>query len=119
MIMNKKMEIKKWDIFLADLEPQCGTEVGKVRPVLVIQTDLLNQVHKSTLICPLSSQVYSHTYITRIFVEKDIGLKTDSDILIDQITAIDNRRLVRKLTVLPEKYWHKVLENISILFDLY
>ncbi|RLD88235.1 MAG: type II toxin-antitoxin system PemK/MazF family toxin, partial [Bacteroidetes bacterium] len=47
------MEIRQYDIWLADLNPRLGTEPGKTRPVLVVQTNLLNQVfHPSTLICP-------------------------------------------------------------------
>lgn len=51
------MKIKQYDIWLADLNPSKGTEPGKTRPVLVVQTDLLNETHQSTLICPVSTNV--------------------------------------------------------------
>jgi len=52
------MNCKQYEIWLADLNPQIGTETGKVRPVLVIQTDLLNQIpHLSTIVCPLTTNI--------------------------------------------------------------
>ncbi len=49
------MDIKQFDIWLADLNPSIGTEPGKKRPVVIVQTDLLNETHLSTLICPITS----------------------------------------------------------------
>jgi len=46
------MEIKKWRVYVANLDPRMGTEPGKVRPVVVVQTDLLNGTHPSTVVCP-------------------------------------------------------------------
>ena len=51
------MTIKKFHLYLADLNPRMGTEPGKTRPVVVVQTDLLNTTHPSTLVCPLTTKV--------------------------------------------------------------
>jgi len=51
------MEINQYEIWIADLEPRFGTESGKVRPVVVIQTDLLNNIHPYTIICPITTNV--------------------------------------------------------------
>ena len=52
------MKIKKDEIWIADLNPQIGTETGKTRPVLIIQTDLLNRAqHPSTIICPIQQML--------------------------------------------------------------
>jgi mRNA interferase MazF len=52
------MLIKQFEIWIADLNPQIGTEPGKTRPVIVIQSNLLNKIpHPSTLICPLTANV--------------------------------------------------------------
>ncbi|PIU65513.1 MAG: hypothetical protein COS84_06800 [Armatimonadetes bacterium CG07_land_8_20_14_0_80_40_9] len=51
------MKIKRGFIYLADLNPKIGTEPGKVRPVLVLQTNLLNNIHPSTIVCPLTTKV--------------------------------------------------------------
>ena len=64
------MKIKKFYIFLADLSPKFGTEPGKTRPVVVVQTDLLNDIHKSTIICPITSKVISKSNILRVHLNK-------------------------------------------------
>jgi len=111
--------IKQFDIWVADLEPQRGTETVKVRPVLIIQTDLLNKVHPSTIICPITTNVQIESEILRIHLQKCISkLKEDCNIMIDQIRAIDNRRLKNKIGTLPEHLAEKVKENLAIIFNL-
>jgi mRNA interferase MazF len=114
------MSCKQYEIWLADLNPQMGTETGKVRPVLVIQTDLLNHIpHLSTIICPLTTNITRDVNILRVSVRKGIAnLRQDCDIMIDQMRAIDNKRLVAKLGSLPQYLVDKVLENILIILDI-
>jgi mRNA interferase MazF len=112
------MKIKQFDIWIADLEPQRGTETGKVRPVLIVQTNLLKD-HPSTIICPITTNVATGTDILRVHIKKgSANLKSDSDIMIDQIRAIDNRRLTSKAGELPDDLQLKVKENIKIVLDL-
>lgn len=114
------MNIRQFDIWLADLSPQLGTESGKKRPVLIIQTDFLNAVdHISSIICPLTSNVEPDASILRVHLQVgDANLLTKSDILIDQIRAIDNRRLLKKIGSLSIKHSLLVKENLSIVLDL-
>ena len=112
------MRIKQFDIWIADLEPQRGTETGKVRPVLVVQTNLLKD-HPSSIICPITTNVSPESEILRVNLKKGIAnLKSESDIMIDQIRAIDNRRLTTKVGELPRDLQLKVKENIKIVLDL-
>jgi mRNA interferase MazF len=113
------MKIKQFEIWIADLEPQRGSETGKVRPVLVVQTDLLNQIHPSTLICPITTHVQKESEILRVNIRQGISnLKESSDIMIDQIRAIDNRRFIKKIGELPSPLRNRVKENIKIILDL-
>jgi mRNA interferase MazF len=113
------MTIKQYEIWVANLEPRHGTETGKVRPVLIVQTNLLNQIHPSTLICPITTNVQLKSEILRVHLKKETAkVKEDCDIMIDQIRAIDNRRLVRKVGDLPKELAEEVKENIIIIFDL-
>jgi mRNA interferase MazF len=113
------MKIKQFDIWIADLDPQRGTETGKVRPVLIIQTNLLNNEHPSTVVCPLTSNVEKESDILRVHLKKGIAnLKVESDIMIDQIRTIDNRRLLDKIGELTKDLQSKVKENIKIILDL-
>jgi mRNA interferase MazF len=112
------MRIRQFDIWIADLEPQRGTETGKVRPVLIVQTNLLKN-HPSTIICPITTNVVQKSDILRVHIKKGTAnLKNDSDIMIDQIRAIDNKRLTTKISELPRDLQLKVKENIKILLDL-
>jgi mRNA interferase MazF len=113
------MKIRQFEIWIADLNPRKGTEAGKVRPVIVIQTDLLNKEHPSTIICPITTNVKQEAEILRVHLKKaKFGLKEDCDIMIDQVRAIDNNRLLEKIGEVDRVTAEKVKENLRILMDL-
>jgi mRNA interferase MazF len=114
------MKIKRFEVWMADLNPQIGTEPGKVRPVLVVQTDMLNNSnHPSTIICPLTTNVSKDSEILRVHIRKGLaGITEPSDIMIDQIRAIDNKRLIRMLGVLPPNLSDLVVKNLKIILDI-
>jgi len=114
------MEIRQYEIWLADLSPRIGTEPGKKRPVLVVQTDLLNKVpHPSTIICPVTSKVLKKSEVLRIHLKRGMAnLHQECDILIDQVRAIDNKRLIKKIGELPESLVNATRENLGIVLDL-
>jgi mRNA interferase MazF len=83
------------EIWLANLNPNRGTEPGKTRPVLIIQCqDLLDAEHPSTLIIPLTTNLTENTAPLRLRILAEEKLQQDSDLLIDQLRAIDNKRLI-------------------------
>jgi len=114
------MQIKQFEIWIVDLNPRIGTESGKTRPVLVVQTNLLNKIpHSSTVICPITTNIKKGSEILRVHLKKGIGnLHQDCDIMIDQLRAIDNGRLVKKVGNLPTNLINIVKENIKIIIDL-
>ena len=114
------MSVKQYEIWTADLNPQIGTEPGKTRPVLIIQTNLLNQIpHPSTIICPITTNVKKDSDILRVHLKKgEANLHQDCDVMIDQIRAIDNNRLLNKVGDLPKKLIETVKENLMIIIDL-
>lgn len=111
------MKIKQYDIWLADLNPSRGTEPGKTRPVVIIQTDLLNESHLSSIICPITSNVKPEIELLRVHLNK-AQLKEPSDILVDQIRAIDNKRLLKKISRLTLIQIQTLKQNIAIVLDL-
>jgi mRNA interferase MazF len=111
------MKHKQFELWLADLNPGKGTEPGKTRPVVIVQTDLLNDIHPSTLICPITSEVQKKSQLLRVHLKKE-QLNKPSDILCDQIRAIDNRRLLRKLGTLHKDQINTLRYNIKVVLDL-
>jgi mRNA interferase MazF len=110
------MTIRKFHIYTADLNPRVGTEPGKIRPVVVIQTNLLNKEHPSTIICPITTRIQPKAKILRVHLRKgEAGLKKASDIIVDQIRAIDNQRFKDHLGVISEKNKKALLQSLKIL----
>jgi len=86
--------MKRGEIYLANLNPGKGTEPGKTRPVLIVQDQsLMDTEHPSTLIIPLTTQLIDHAEPLRLRISAEHKLRQNSDLLIDQLRAIDNRRL--------------------------
>ena len=113
------MTAKKYEVWLANLDPRIGTETGKTRPVLIVQTDLLNNIHPSTLICPITTNTVLESHILRVHLKKGTAkVKENCDIMIDQLRAVDNKRLIKKMGELPDNISERVKENIRIVLDL-
>lgn len=113
------MKIKQFEVWITDLNPRIGTETGKVRPVVIIQTDLLNSVHPSVIICPLTTNIQPAADVLRVHLIKGMAkLKEGCDILVDQIRAIDKKRLQKRLGILPEDIEIKLKNNLAIILDI-
>ena len=106
------MKIKQFDIWLANLNPTSGTKPRKTRPVVVIQTDLLNDEHLSTIICPITTKIKPELELLRVHLKKD-QLDKPSDILVDQIRAIDNKRLIKKLGQLTKDQTKRKYKSLA------
>jgi mRNA interferase MazF len=119
--MTRKLE--HGAVWLADLNPRRGTEPGKTRPVLIIQNQaLLDAGHPSTLVIPLTNRLIEDAAPLRLRLSARDRLDRDSDLLIDQIRAIDNQRLVTgPLTLLGaeemSRIYSAILEVMGIEFN--
>jgi mRNA interferase MazF len=111
--------MNQFEIWLADLNPQIGTEAGKVRPVIIVQTNFLNEIrHPSTIVCPITTKLNNESTILRIRINNgNCGLTANSDIMIDQIRSIDNSRFVKKIGVATNQIKNKIKENILNVLD--
>ena len=112
------MACKHGGIYLANFNPSKGTEPGKIRPSIVMQSNLLNEAgHPGTTVLPLTTHLIEDAAPLRYRVAARGGLESDSDIMLDQTRTIDNRRITSDmLTILTEKeiseveaYWRIVL----------
>lgn len=108
------------EIWLADLDPRRGTEPGKTRPILVLQSQaLLDAGHPSTLVIPLTTVLVEDAQPLRVRVPAAGRLRQESDLLIDQLRAIDNRRLIQgPLTQLPAGLMERVGRAVQEMLDL-
>jgi mRNA interferase MazF len=110
------MKIRKYHVYLADLDPRRGTEPGKIRPVVVVQTDLMNDTHLSTIVCPITTKIFKESSILRVHIEEnECGLKKKSDILVDQVRAIDNRRFIKEIGALSAYQRELLAGNLKIV----
>ena len=88
-------KINHGEIWLANLNPGKGKEPAKVRPVLILQDQaLLDAGHPTSIIIPLSTHLINDAFPLRVRVKKTEKLEKTSDLIIDQIQAIDNKRLI-------------------------
>jgi len=113
------MTISKGDIWLANLNPiKKNNEIGKVRPILVYQSDNLNHNdYPSTIILPLSTDLIDDVEPIRMRIEKRDKLEKDSDIVITQIRAIDNSRFIEKLATLDTNELEKINKLLFEVMD--
>jgi mRNA interferase MazF len=113
------VRVQRGVVYLADLNPRLGAKRGKVRPVLVIQNDLLNGVgHPSTWILPCTTRVVGENVLRVPLPRGMAGIRNESEVMIDQSRSIDNRRFLRALGRLPRSLLREVEEKLRRLGDL-
>ncbi len=113
------MNIKRGDIYYADLSPVVGSEQGGLRPVLIIQNDIGNRYSPTVIAAAITSRMGKNKLPTHIEVYATrAGLARDSVILLEQIRTLDKRRLREKMGHLDEEAMARVNEAISVSFGL-
>ena len=113
------MNIKRGDIYYADLSPVVGSEQGGLRPVLIIQNDIGNRYSPTVIAAAITSRMGKNKLPTHIEVYATrAGLARDSVILLEQIRTLDKRRLREKMGHLDEDAMARVNEAISVSFGL-
>ena len=102
-------EVKRGEVFYADLSPVVGSEQGGVRPVLVVQNDVGNKYSPTVIAAAVTSKLTKAKLPTHIEISgKTFGLQRDSVILLEQIRTLDKRRLKERIGVLPVSTMRRV-----------
>ena len=116
---DKMNNIRRGDIFYADLSPVIGSEQGGLRPVLIVQNDVGNKYSPTVIAAAITSRMTKSKLPTHIdvFGEK-VGLAKDSVILLEQIRTIDKKRLKEKMGHLDDDVMNEVNEAIVVSFGL-
>lgn len=110
---------KRGDVYLVRLDPTEGVEIAKTRPAVIIQNDVGNRFSDLTIAAPLTSKYDAELYPTEVLVKApEGGLKTDSVVLLNQIRAVDKRRLGRRLGTLHPSTILLVNEALAISVGL-
>jgi len=119
LMLPMPMAYRRGGVYLVNLNPSRGTEPGKIRPCIVMQNNLLNDVgHPSTIVLPLTTQLIDDAAPLRYRLTSREGLKYDSDVMLDQTRTVDNRRISGDMLtnlsyeeiIKIELYWRIVLD---------
>ena len=114
------MDIRRGELYYADLSPVVGSEQGGVRPVLVVQNDVGNKYSPTVIAAAVTSKMTKAKLPTHIEIAgRSYGLQKDSVILLEQIRTLDKRRLREKMGRLDEKVMHQVDAAIAVSFGLH
>ena len=110
-------EIKRSEIYYADLNPVRGSEQGGIRPVLILQNDIGNKHSPTTIVAAITSRQTKAKLPTQVDVSVE-GLTKDSLVLLEQIRTIDKNRLTEYVGRLNKETMGKVDKAIVISFGI-
>lgn len=118
--MSDQARLIRGGVYLANLNPSKGSEPGKVRPVLVVQNNWLNELsHPTVIILPLSTVLIDDVEPLRFRLEARDLLHSNSDVLCDQVRALDTRRITSDcLTLLSSNEMQQVEHNLQQVLAL-
>lgn len=113
------MDIKRGDIFYADLSPVVGSEQGGIRPVLIVQNDVGNKYSPTVIAAAITSQEMKSKLPTHINISSDrSGLSKDSVVLLEQVRTLDKKRLREKKGTADPNAMNLINKALSISFGL-
>lgn len=113
------MNIKRGEIYYADLSPVVGSEQGGIRPVLIVQNDIGNKFSPTVIAAAITSQRFKTALPTHIQVNADnCGLAKDSIVLLEQVRTLDKKRLREKMGNLNKSDMYKIDKALSVSFGL-
>ena len=116
---GNKMNIRRGDIYYADLSPVIGSEQGGLRPVLIVQNDVGNKYSPTVIAAAITSKMSKSKLPTHIDLQgMEVGLAKDSIVLLEQVRTIDKKRLKEKMGHLDDATMISVNNAIQVSFGL-
>ena len=110
--------IRRGDIFYADLSPVVGSEQGGIRPVLILQNEVGNWFSPTVIIAAMTARGGKAHLPTHVPVGTDSGLRRPSLVLAEQVRTIDKSRLLERVGMLPPEKQEQVDRALRISFAL-
>ncbi|MCI1974740.1 MAG: type II toxin-antitoxin system PemK/MazF family toxin [Limosilactobacillus sp.] len=115
----KEKEVKRGDIFYADLSPVVGSEQGGQRPVLIVQNDVGNHFSTTVIVAPITTHSQKKTMPTHVLLKSEVtGIPRNSVVLLEQIRTIDKQRLMDRIDHLSVSVMNKVDRGLKVSLDL-
>ena len=116
---NQQSNVRRGEIYYADLSPVVGSEQGGMRPVLIVQNDVGNRYSPTVIAAAITSQQNKARLPTHIEIEaRTYGLSKNSIVLLEQVRMLDKRRLRERMGCLDEKAMQRVDGAIAISLGL-
>ena len=113
------LNVKRGDIFYANLSPVVGSEQGGIRPVIIIQNDIGNRYSPTVIVAAITSQINKAKLPTHVEISsEEYGLNRDSVVLLEQIRTLDKKRLKEKIGHMTEEDMKKVNKSLLISLNL-
>ncbi len=112
------MEIKRGQIYYADLSPVVGSEQGGLRPVLIIQNDIGNKYSPTVIAAVITSRKTKSNIPTHYWIQGECGLRCESMVELEQLRTLDKRRLKELMGQLNESEMQQVNKKIKISLGL-
>ncbi len=113
------LDIRRGDIYYADLSPVVGSEQGGIRPVLIVQNNVGNKYSPTVIAAAITSQQFKTKLPTHISVDAAVcGLSKDSVVLLEQLRTLDKKRLREKMGNLPENDMDRINDALSVSVGL-
>ncbi len=113
------MNIKRGEIYYADLSPVVGSEQGGMRPVLIVQNDVGNRYSPTVIAAAITSQKEKNELPTHIkLTSNTCGLSKDSMVLLEQVRTLDKQRLKEKMGKIEDDDMQNIDKALSISFGL-
>ena len=113
------LNVKRGDIFYADLSPVVVSEQGGIRPVIIIQNDIGNRYSPTVIVAAITSQINKAKLPTHVEISsEEYGLNRESVVLLEQIRTLDKKRLKEKIGHMTEDDMKKVNKSLLISLNL-
>lgn len=114
------MEIRRGHLYLVDFNPKIKTKPGKLRPAIVLQSDLVSEAgYPSTIVVPTTTQLVEDAGLLRLRLKRGIaGIERDSDVLIGQLIAVANESFKREIGALPLALLRELERRVRIVLEL-
>ncbi len=111
--------LQRGDIWLVNFDPTIGHEIKKSRPAVIIQNDIGNKYSSITILAPITSQGTDKIYPIEVLLTKEnSGLIKESKVLLNQIRAVDKKRLIKKVGRAHEEIVSRIDEALKISLGL-